>query len=469
MPTSDDQPLAVAPLSVRGGELIGVLGVQDNPEQPLTEEDMALIESVSEQVAQALESARLLDEEQRARTLLGMRVEELDCLNDIGRKIDEAPPITELFSWVAERIPSAMQFPQLCRVAIEFAGQLHGASEATTLPHRLEQSLRVAGEHAGKVWIAYTENQAFLNEERALLDDITRRVGGYIENRQLLQETQVRARQFEAINEVGRTISSVLDLESLLRQIVDAIKVRFGHYFVGIMLVEEERIVFGDGSTIGKSDSRLVPGGHAMDLARDAGRDAGLVVETVRTGQPVLCQDVLNDPRYSPIEEMPDTRSELNVPIVVRGRVIGVLDVQGDEPFAYSQEDVALVQSLANQAGVAIENARLFEQTQRRLQELSMLFDVSQELASVPLQSQEIAHVIARQFVRVMEVPEVSVSLVEPDQETLRTVADYFAEPGAGDLRPRGRRRLGWAGTGASGHGRDGRATRRGPSPVVGG
>ncbi|NIV31374.1 MAG: GAF domain-containing protein, partial [Anaerolineae bacterium] len=77
LPAADDQSLAVAPLNVRGGELIGVLGVQADPEHPLSPEDMALIESVSEQVAQALEGARLMDEQQRARTLLGVRVDEL--------------------------------------------------------------------------------------------------------------------------------------------------------------------------------------------------------------------------------------------------------------------------------------------------------------------------------------------------------------------------------------------------------
>ncbi|MGD9316657.1 MAG: GAF domain-containing protein, partial [Anaerolineae bacterium] len=420
LPDSDNQSLAVAPLNVRGGELIGVLGVQADPENPLSQEEMALIESVSEQVAQALEGARLQHEQQRARTLLGMRVDELDCLNDIGRKIDEAPPIDELLLWVSERIPSAMQFPELCRVAIEFQGQLHGVPEAATLPHHLEQGLRVGGEPAGTVWIAYTEEQEFLEEERALLADVTRRLGSYIENLNLLHETQLRAQQLEAINEVGRAISSVLDLETLLRQIVDAIKVRFGHYFVGIMLVEGEEIVFRDGSTVGNSDTRLKPGGRALDLVRDV----GLVVEAVRTEQPVLSEDTLNDPRYLPVEEMSDTRSELDIPIMVRGRVIGVLDVQSDQPFAYTQEDVTLLQSLANQAGVAIENARLFEQTQQRLQELAMLFDVSQTLSGAPLQYQEIANIIAEQFVRVMGVPEASVSLVEPGGDTLLILAD---------------------------------------------
>jgi PAS domain S-box-containing protein len=433
MPTSEKHSMAVAPLNVRGGELIGVLGVQDDPEHPLSQEDMALIESVSEQVAQALESARQLDEEQRASTLLGMRVDELDCLNDIGRKLDEAPPVAELLPWVADRIPAAMQFPDLCRVAIEFQDKLYGASEAARLSHHLERSLRIGGESVGKLWIAYTERREFLEEERALLGDIARRVGGYIENRHLLQETRLRAQQLEAINEVGRTISSVLDLEALLRQIVDTIKERFGYYFVGIMLVEGDEIIFRDGSTVGGGGIRLGPGRQTMDLKRES----SLVIEAARAGQPMLSGDVLNDPRYSPVEEMPDTRSELDVPIMVRGRVIGVLDVQSDQPFAYTQEDVTLVQSLANQAGVAIENARLFEQTQRRLQELTMLFDVSQALSSAPLQYQEIANIIAQQFVRVMGVPVASVCLVEPERETLRILADACAGATEQDVRRR--------------------------------
>ncbi|NIV31375.1 MAG: hypothetical protein GWN58_18335, partial [Anaerolineae bacterium] len=90
-------------------------------------------------------------------------------------------------------------------------GELYGVPKAATLPHRLEQSLRVGGEPAGSAWIAYTEEREFLDEERALLADVTRRLGSYIENLHLLRETERRAQQLEAINEVGRAISSVLD------------------------------------------------------------------------------------------------------------------------------------------------------------------------------------------------------------------------------------------------------------------
>jgi PAS domain S-box-containing protein len=424
-PISDSQPVAVAPLKVRSGELIGVLGVQDDPDNPLSHEDLALVESVSQQLAQALEGARLLDEEQRARTLLGMRVNELDCLNDLGRKIDEAPQIPEFLQWVAERIMPAMQYPELCRVAIELQGTVYGVPEALSLSCQIEQKVHIGSEIAGRICIAYTEERSFLDEESALLDDIARRVGDYIENRRLFDETRLRAQQLEALNEVGRAISSVLDLQTLLREIVDSIKGRFGHYFVGILLVEGNEIVFRDGSTIGDAGVRLEPGGRAMDLEHGT----GLVVDVARTGQPILVKDTLNDPRYLPVPEMPDTRSELDIPILVRGRVIGVLDVQSDRPFAYGPDDVTLLQSLANQAGVAIENARLFQQTQQRLQELTMLSEVSRALASAPLRREDIANIVAHQFVQVMGVPEASVSLLEPEGGVLRTLADIYRDP----------------------------------------
>lgn len=216
----------VAPLGVRG-YTFGVLGVRQDEENPLSEEDLALVESVAEQVSQALEGARLFEEEQRARALLGMRVKELDCLNDIGRTIDQEPEIPDLLEWVANRIPQAMQFPQLAVAAIEFEGEVYGEAEAQDLPHQIVQALHIAGDGgagtagrdsppAGRVCIAYRERAqesgaapldlAFLDEESALLGDITRRLTGYIQNQRLMAETREAAQRLERERFLLRTV-----------------------------------------------------------------------------------------------------------------------------------------------------------------------------------------------------------------------------------------------------------------------
>jgi GAF domain-containing protein len=237
--------------------------------------------------------------------------------------------------------------------------------------------IQLHGEMIGVVGLSREEAKPWSEDEIAAARTIMDRVAEALDKQRLLDETQLRAWQLETSNEIGHTISSTLDMETLLRQIVDTIKVRFGYYYVAIMLNEGNQIVFQDGSTIGDSDHRLEPRGRVMDLEAPT----GMIVETVRSGQPVLANDVINDPRYFPVPEMPDTRSELDVPIVVAGNVIGVLDVQSNQPFTYTEDDVTLLQTLANQAGVAIENAHLFREAQNYAEEQAILRRISQAVS----------------------------------------------------------------------------------------
>ncbi len=245
-----------------------------------------------------------------------------------------------------------------------------GPSETLAFP------IQLRGETIGVVGLSRDEAKAWSDDEIAAAKTIMDEVAEALDKQRLLDETQRRAWQLETSNEIGHTISSTLDMETLLRQIVDTIKVRFAYYYVAIMLVEGDQIVFQDGTTIGDSDIRLEPRGRAMDL--DA--PSGLIIEAVQTGQPVLANDVRDDPRYFPVPEMPNTRAELDVPIMVAGRVIGVLDVQSNLPFAFTEDDVTLLQSLANQAGVAIENARLFHEAQSYAEEQMILRQISQAI-----------------------------------------------------------------------------------------
>ena len=234
--------------------------------------------------------------------------------------------------------------------------------------------IQLHGEMIGVVGLSREEAKPWSEDEIAAARTIMDEVAEALDKQRLLDETQRRAWQLDTSNEIGHAISSTLDMETLLRQIVDTIKVRFDYYYVAIMLIEGNQIVFQDGTTIGDSELRLEPRGRAMDL--DA--PTGMLVETVHSGQPVLANDVLDDPRYYPVPEMPDTRSELDVPIMVAGNVIGVLDVQSNLPFTFTEDDVTLLQALANQAGVAIENARLFHEARNYAEEQTILRRISQ-------------------------------------------------------------------------------------------
>ena len=214
---ADEQETALALPILSYGEVVGALGFSRQDQEPWSPEQIEVVKEVADQVAQALESQRLLDEQQRASALMSKRVRELDCLSDIGRKVDETPPISEFLIWVTGRLPAAMQYPDVCLVAIEFQDHVYGAPQALTLPRQMVQGMRVGGELVGRICVSYTQEHEFLDEESALLGDVARRISGYVENRQLLYEAQSHAERERRVRTVTDRIRRATDAESIMR------------------------------------------------------------------------------------------------------------------------------------------------------------------------------------------------------------------------------------------------------------
>ncbi|MCS7177773.1 MAG: GAF domain-containing protein [Anaerolineae bacterium] len=242
-----------------------------------------------------------------------------------------------------------------------------------------------------------------------------------MENLRLLEETRRRAQELETINEIGRTISSVLDPQAVMRQIVDITKSRFGYHFVGILLTEDRHLVFEDGSTIGNSALRLPPRTIILDIERP-----GIATDAARVGQPVLVNDVLSDPRFITVPQLSATRAELAVPIEVKGRIIGVLDVHSDRTHAFGQADVLLLTSLASAAGVALENARLFAETEAEAHRRALISEVLQ-VAATTMDPYELLRRAAGAIARRLEMPTLVMEW-EPETEALRLVTVHGAD-----------------------------------------
>ena len=214
------------------------------------------------------------------------------------------------------------------RVASQIAGALTNAHlyEARTLA---EEQVRVS-----------------LVEKDALLEEI----------QQHLQTEQRRAEQLSVINDVGNQVTSSLDVQEVLQGVGALISSSFGYDLTGIGIVEDEDLVFALDANPDLEEPLRFNIGHP-------GEATSITAWVAASGQPLLAPDVSKEPRYVSIEEAGDTCSELAVPIMASGQVIGVLDVQSDRLNVFDETDLTVVQSLAQQLGVAIENARLFDET----------------------------------------------------------------------------------------------------------
>jgi len=177
-----------------------------------------------------------------------------------------------------------------------------------------------------------------------------------------------RAQQLTVSAEVARVASSFHDLATLLDATVSLISERFNFYHAGIFLVDDARewaVLQAASSTGGK---RMLARGHRLRVGQQ-----GIVGYVTSHVQPRIALDVGADATYFNNPDLPDTHSEMAVPLKARGELIGALDVQSVERNAFTAEDTKVLQTLADQLGVAIENARLFESTQRSLEELRAL------------------------------------------------------------------------------------------------
>ena len=184
-------------------------------------------------------------------------------------------------------------------------------------------------------------------------------------------ELERRARYLGATASVARDTAAVMDLDRLLVQVVELISEQFGFYHTGVFLLDDAAGVKGEWIVLKAASSA---GGQRM-LARDhrfrvgaRGTASSIVGYVVDSGQPRVALDVGEDAVYFDNPDLPETRSEMALPLRVRGEIIGALDVQSRETAAFSDEDVAVLQTLADQVAVAIQNARLFQQVEESLE-----------------------------------------------------------------------------------------------------
>jgi GAF domain-containing protein len=176
------------------------------------------------------------------------------------------------------------------------------------------------------------------------------------------RDLEQHSRYLEATVEVARGASSVLDLQELLSRVVTLVSRQFDFYHVGIFLLDPS----GEWAVLRAANSeggqRMLVQGHRLRVGQ-----VGMVGYVASRGEPRIALDVGADAAHFDNPELPDTRSEVALPLRARGEIIGVLDVQSAEPEAFSTEDVAVLQALADQVAMAISNARLFEQAQEAL------------------------------------------------------------------------------------------------------
>jgi signal transduction histidine kinase/ActR/RegA family two-component response regulator/uncharacterized protein YigA (DUF484 family) len=207
---------------------------------------------------------------------------------------------------------------------------------------------------------------SFQQSEIDLLYNFAHQAAIAIGNAKLYEDSLAKIKQLTTLYEIGKALSSTLDLDELLKKALELLKDRWGYALCAIFFLDREKDELFIKHVIGRDPEGV------KDMRFRVGVD-GIVGWVTKTGEALYVPDVSKDPRYIP--GLPTGKSEVAIPLKIRDRVIGVLDIESNEPRGFDEEDLKTLFSFASQMSISIENAQLFADLKQTLQELRQVQD----------------------------------------------------------------------------------------------
>lgn len=219
--------------------------------------------------------------------------------------------------------------------------------------------------------------QAFDENDLRFMTSVANQVSGAVHNFRLLEESKQAALQFETAAEIARDISSSLDLDELLQKAVDLIRARFNFYHAAVFLKDlpAEFVVIREAT--GEAGAQLKRTGYKLAIGSKS-----VVGFVAGNGEPLIVNDITRDVTYFANPLLPATRAEAAIPLKVSDRIVGVLDVQSEHAYGFSEENLRTLQILADQLAIAVVNSELFAETQEHLAQHRLLHHITTTAAS---------------------------------------------------------------------------------------
>ncbi|NDJ77851.1 MAG: GAF domain-containing protein [Chloroflexi bacterium] len=410
-----------APL-ISAGAVLGVIAIQSDRANQFSEEDMRLLTLLANQAAGPLRNALDFEATQE-------QARQLRLINNVTRQITAIQPLPDLFRQIVTLIRSSFGYYAVnIFVPNAKTGQIHlkASSHEQLNPDDLmldrDQGLIGWAFQHGQAAIApnvsadnrylptlvleatrseicvplVTQNRvmgvldvqsnrldAFDSDDVSMLETLAGQLALAIQEAQTYDIERRQTERINAMTEVARALVSILKIDDLLDEVVDLVTDNLGYDRVHLFLRVGDRLVFRSGSGVHS-------GRWALEkLSYDLNMPTGIIPKVARDGQPMLSGSVQDDDWYKTGPGVEDTQSEMAVPIRIGSHILGVFDIQSTDPDAFSEDDVALIQALADTVAIALRNASLFANESRRrmlsetLRELSTVLGSSLDLNSV--------------------------------------------------------------------------------------
>jgi GAF domain-containing protein len=301
--------------------------------------------------------------------------------------------------------------------------------------------LLARGEAIGAIIIQDLEREnSFDENDLRFMVSVASQVSGAIYNVVLINESKQSALQFETAAEIARDISSSLELDELLEKAVELIRSRFDFYHAAIFLKDlpGEFVVIREAT--GEAGAQLKRAGHKLGIGSKS-----IVGFVAGKGEPLIVNDTSRDATYQPHPLLPETRAEASIPLKVGDRIVGVLDVQSNQTYAFSEENLRTLQILADQLAIAVVNTELFAETQEHLAQHRLLHHITTTAASGTTLGEALQSAVNGLQVT-LGGDRVAILLADREKKTLEVRAAVGYASGVFDLRiPIGSGITGWA------------------------
>jgi PAS domain S-box-containing protein len=349
-------------IPLRSKQLVkGVIAVQTygNTNARLTEQHTSILSILAIQVASAIE--RLEAREALEKSEADLRAL-FSSMQDVVLVVDKDTRYVR----IAPTNPS-----RLFRPPEELLGKRMDELLPDETHDIFHQAIRQALETNEVVQIEYKlpiEDQVFwfLANISRLNDEQVFWVARDITERKKAEEALHRRNDYlAASSEIGRLVTSTLDLNTIFTRTVSLIGERFGFYFASIYIVEETGFTARLQEATGEAGENMKAQKYSVVIG-----SSSIIGRVADRGESILINDTAQEPLFVPNPLLPDTRSQVAIPLRIGTRTVGVIDIQSPQTYAFSEDDISVLQSLADQVAVAIDNARSYQLSQQLVREL---------------------------------------------------------------------------------------------------
>lgn len=406
-----------------GAQVIGALIMQDTQqENRFSEIDLNLLTTLAPQITAAVRNAQLTDEMQQALTAYGEERFLLDSLLNHTPDSIYFRDTQGVFQRASRAMAAEFDLSDPAQLIGKTDTQLLGDERGNSL---LEHDINLMAEGSIENTTITTDppNPTWRKVTRIPLTNSAGEIVGLLglsrditEQKLAEQLAEQRADQLLTAAEIARDTTSTLDTQDTLRKAVNLVRDRFHFYHSSIFLVDPlgEFAVLKEST--GAAGESLKQVGHKLAVG-----SRSIIGQTTALGQPVVVNDVTKDPNYYPNPLLPDTRAEAGIPLKVGTQVLGALDVQSTQVDAFSDEDINILQVLADQLAIAVINANLFSRTQETLRRHKLLHQITVN-AGVATSADEALQIAVAALHEQMPEHQISVFSIDSNRK-LRMVA----------------------------------------------